>query len=112
MANTKRTSAKKRVPTSSDCCGDDCCGAESSCCGFPASGCCQVEAVVGVDARGQMVLPKELREKAGIKANDKLAVVAWKKDDQVCCLSLLKVDSLAEAIRTAYGPMLSEILRA
>jgi antitoxin PrlF len=112
MANTKRASAKKAVPTSVDCCGDDCCGAESSCCGLPAAGCCQVEAVVGVDARGQMVLPKELREKVGIKADDKLAVVAWKKGDEVCCLTLLKVDSLAEAIRSAYGPMLSEIVRA
>jgi DNA-binding transcriptional regulator/RsmH inhibitor MraZ len=32
------------------------------------SGCCRVEALVSVDERGQVVLPKELREKAGIKA--------------------------------------------
>ena len=112
MAKSKRATPKARPVTTVDCCGDDCCGAESSCCGLPAAGCCQVEAVVGVDGRGQMVLPKELREKVGIKADDKLAVVAWKKGDEVCCLTLLKVDSLAEAIRSAYGPMLSEIVRA
>ena len=32
--------------------------------------CCKVQAVVSVDERGQMVLPKEIREKAGIKAGD------------------------------------------
>jgi AbrB family looped-hinge helix DNA binding protein len=38
-------------------------------------GCCGVEAVVSVDSRGQVVLPKDLRAAAGIKAGDKLAVV-------------------------------------
>jgi antitoxin PrlF len=32
--------------------------------------------MVSVDERGQMVLPKDLREKANIKAGDKLAVVS------------------------------------
>ena len=36
---------------------------------------CKVEAVVSVDERGQMVLPKELRDRARIRAGDKLAVV-------------------------------------
>ena len=112
MAKSKREKAKEPATSTDACCGDDCCGAGSSCCNLPAAGCCQVEAVVGVDARGQMVLPKELREKVGIRADDKLAVVAWKKDNEVCCLTLLKVDSLAEAIRNAYGPMLAEIVRA
>ena len=39
----------------------------------------QVEAVVGVDERGQMVLPKELREKIGIRAGDKLAIITRKR---------------------------------
>ena len=34
--------------------------------------CCKVESIVGVDERGQMVLPKEIREKAKIGAGDKL----------------------------------------
>ena len=32
-----------------------------------AESCCSVDAVVTVDARGQIVLPKELRSAAGIK---------------------------------------------
>ena len=34
--------------------------------------CCRIDAVVSVDAKGQIVLPKDLREKANIKPNDKL----------------------------------------
>jgi bifunctional DNA-binding transcriptional regulator/antitoxin component of YhaV-PrlF toxin-antitoxin module len=59
-----------------------------------------------------MVLPKEIRSQAGIRPDDKLAVVVWKRDEAACCLMLVKVDSLAEAIRTAYGPMLSELIRS
>ncbi|MCI4350791.1 MAG: AbrB/MazE/SpoVT family DNA-binding domain-containing protein [Thermoplasmata archaeon] len=112
MPKAKSAAKKLGATESGACCGEDCCGGGISCCGMPAVGCCEVEAVVGVDGRGQMVLPKEIREKAGIKPDDKLAVVTWKKGDEVCCLTLLKVDSLAEAIRTAYGPMLTEILHA
>ena len=35
-----------------------------------------VEALVPIDARGQIVLPKDVREKAGINAGDKVAVMA------------------------------------
>ena len=56
-------------------------------CSHPAGGeigCCRVEALVTVDDRGQMVLPKELRERAGIKAGDKLAVVGMESEGRVC----------------------------
>jgi len=68
-----------------------------------AQPCCRVEAVVGVDERGQMVLPKEVREKAGIKAGDKLAVVMWEKAGQVCCLVLMKADKLDSPVRDLIG---------
>lgn len=73
-------------------------------------GCCAVEAIVTVDERGQMVLPKELREKAGIKAGDKLAVTAWKKDGLVCCISLIKAESLAGMVRAMLGPVMKDML--
>jgi AbrB family looped-hinge helix DNA binding protein len=69
------------------------------------SGCCSVEAVVTVDARGQVVLPKEIRDQAGIKAGDKLAVVTMKSGGVVCCLSLMKVESLAGTIKDILGPV-------
>lgn len=42
-------------------------------------GCCKVESVVSVDHRGQMVLPKEIRDRAKIRAGDKLAIIGWRK---------------------------------
>jgi AbrB family looped-hinge helix DNA binding protein len=74
------------------------------------SSCCQVEAVVSVDERGQMVLPKELRKKAGINAGDKLAVVAMAKGDDVCCLSLIKVDAMDDMVKEFLGPVIKDIL--
>jgi len=71
--------------------------------------CCSVEAVVTVDSRGQIVLPKELRSAAGIKAGDKLAVVALQSGDRVCCLSLMKVEQLAGTVKDILGPVAREL---
>ncbi len=72
--------------------------------------CCAVEALVAVDERGQMVLPKELREKAGIKPGDKLAVTSWEKDGQICCIALIKAGSLETMVKGMLGPVMKEIL--
>ncbi len=50
--------------------------------GVKGMGCCRVEALLGIDERGQMVLPKELRDRANIKAGDKLALISWQKDGE------------------------------
>lgn len=76
-----------------------------------AGGCCQVTALLSVDERGQMVLPKEIREKAGIKAGDKLALVAWDKDGEFCCLTLVKANLLAGMVRDKLGPVLGGLVR-
>ncbi len=75
----------------------------------PASRCCAVEAVVTVDSRGQIVLPKELRAKAGIGTGDKLAVVSMVSAAKVCCLSLMKVEQLAGTVREILGPVAREL---
>ena len=74
-------------------------------------GCCRVEALVSVDERGQMVLPKEIRERAGIKAGDKLAVVALEHDNCLCCISLIKVDDLTEMVKIKLGPAMEAIFQ-
>jgi len=81
---------------------------KSPCCemGEKAKGCCRVEALLGIDERGQMVLPKELRDRAKIKAGDKLALVSWEKDGEVCCLTLIKADHLAGGIQEFLGPVM------
>jgi antitoxin PrlF len=74
-----------------------------------ATGCCGVEAVVTVDARGQIVLPKELRDLAGIGTGDKLAVVSMRSSGRICCLSLMKVEELAGTVRDILGPVAREL---
>lgn len=73
--------------------------------------CCKVEALVSVDDRGQMVLPKEIRDKANIRGGDKLTITSWEKDGKVCCLLLTKADELADMVRATLGPVAKEILR-
>ena len=73
--------------------------------------CCKVEALVSVDARGQIVLPKDVRDKAGIAAGDKLAVIAFEAEGKVCCISLVKSDAFADTVKGLLGPMMSEILQ-
>ncbi len=70
---------------------------------------CNVESLITVDERGQMVLPKELREKANIRAGDKLAVISWLKDGEVCCFTFIKADALAERVKEFLGPVLKGI---
>lgn len=65
--------------------------------------------MVTVDERGQMVLPKEIREKAGIGAGDKLAVVSCESDDKVCCITLVKAEDFGKSIKAMLGPMFKEI---
>jgi antitoxin PrlF len=71
--------------------------------------CCQVKAIVTVDERGQMVLPKDIREAAKINAGDKLAVIVMSKDEDICCLSLMKVEELSDAVKTKLGPVLKDM---
>jgi AbrB family looped-hinge helix DNA binding protein len=73
--------------------------------------CCQVEAIVSVDARGQIVLPKEIREKVGVKAGDKFVVASSQSEGKVCCLFLIKADEFAETVREALGPIAKDILK-
>jgi len=73
-------------------------------------GCCKVEALVSIDDRGQMVLPKEVREKANIGAGDKLAVTIWEQNGKVCCISLTKAEYLTEMVKDLLGPVIKDLL--
>jgi len=85
---------------------------KSSCCAAEgkSSNCCRIESLATVDERGQMVLPKELRDRADIKAGDKLAVISWEKDGSVCCLTMIKAEYLAEKVKDFLGPVMGDIL--
>jgi len=73
--------------------------------------CCKVDALITIDGRGQIVLPKDIRARAGIEGGDKLAVISWETDGRVCCLSLIKADEFGTSIKGLLGPMMEEILQ-
>lgn len=77
-----------------------------------ASGCrcCKVEALISVDERGQMVLPKEIRDKAKIRGGDKLALTTIEREGAVCCLLLTKAEDLAAVVRATLGPVAEALL--
>jgi antitoxin PrlF len=72
--------------------------------------CCKIDAVVTVDAKGQIVLPKDLREKANIKPNDKLAVIGMEKGENICCIVLMKTTALGDTVKRTLGPIFDEAL--
>jgi antitoxin PrlF len=74
------------------------------------SGYCKVESLVTIDERGQMVLPKEIRERADIRSGDKLAVIGWEKDGKICCISLIKADELSGMVKDMLSSLAKNIL--
>ena len=84
--------------------------AKENCCSTKS--CCNVEAIVSIDERGQMVLPKDVREKAGIKAGDKMAVVVMNDDNgSACCLSLVNIEKFRNMVKDMLGPVMEEIFK-
>ena len=66
-------------------------------------GCYKVQALVTVDERGQMVLPKDVRKRAGIEAREKLALTTIEQDGKICCIVLTKADDLAQVVQSTLG---------
>lgn len=90
--------AKKKVKSAPSCCA-----------ALDRIGSCEVESVVTVDERGQMVLPKEVRDKVGIQPGDKLTIVSWGKNDKICCISLIRAEEFAEMVKELLGPVMKDM---
>jgi AbrB family looped-hinge helix DNA binding protein len=84
---------------------------KKQCCEAMAGNCFKVNSIISVDDRGQMVLPKDVREKANIRPGDKLALVSWEMNGEVCCLALIKTDELAGMVKDMLGPMMTEMAK-
>ncbi len=85
---------------------------EKGSCSGPTCGkisCCKVDALLSVDERGQMVLPKEIRDRANIRPGDKLALISWEKDGKVCCISMIKAEDFGDMVKDLLGPMMKEM---
>ena len=71
----------------------------------------RVESIVTVDDRGQMVLPKEVRDKLKLQGGDKLAIASCNDmEGNVSCLCLIKSDNFAQLVKDLLGPMMQEIM--
>ncbi|MFA6449831.1 MAG: HgcAB-associated protein [bacterium] len=93
--------AKKEKRTKADVC----CTPED----VVTGSCCRVESLLSVDERGQMVLPKSLRDRAGISAGDKLGLVTWEKEGKICCIVLIKADEMAVMAKNMISPLMRDI---
>ena len=80
--------------------------AQPECCSGTS---CKVDSIVTVDGRGQILLPKDTREKAEIHAGDKLALMTWENNGKVCCFMLIKAQELAGMAKDVLGPLAKEI---
>lgn len=68
---------------------------------------CKVESILTIDERGQMVLPKDVRDRANIKSGDKLALISWEKEGSICCFALMKVENLSGMISDVLSPLMN-----
>ena len=85
---------------------------ESSCASIVKDmGCCKIESMITVDERGQMILPKDIRQRAGIRSGDKLALITMEKDNKICCMSFIKADNFTEMLKGILGPMFKEVIK-
>lgn len=84
---------------------------DESCCPAGEISSCRVESIVTIDERGQMVLPKEIRDRAKIRPGDKLALLSLEKNGKICCLSLIKVEELEEMVKSRLGPVINEAFK-
>ncbi len=71
---------------------------------------CRIEAILTVDERGQIVIPKEVRDSARMGAGDRLALVSCMKDGDTCCVMLIHADQLTTMVRSALLPVMKDII--
>ena len=69
--------------------------------------CCKLEAVVSFDDRGQLVLPKDIRKKFNLSSGDKFAIISCMDNDNLCCLTLVKTDSLNSTMQDFLRPAIA-----
>ena len=82
---------------------------KQSCCSSSPAECCKVESVVTIDERGQMILPKDLREKAGLVAGDKLVIATSMKDGKLGFMMLFRADDFADMVKGVVGPVMRTV---
>lgn len=83
---------------------------KSECCDIDGSVTCSLEGLISVDERGQMVLPKTFREKAGIEPGEKIGLLSYEKDGKICCMVLVREHQLSEMAKKMINPIIGQML--
>jgi AbrB family looped-hinge helix DNA binding protein len=65
----------------------------------------KIDAVATMDAKGQIVLPKDLRERMGLQPYQKIALVTFGQNQNLCCVLLIKTEKLEEAVAKTLSEM-------
>ena len=79
------------------------------CCTPSTAECCKVESVVTIDDRGQMILPKDLREKVGLVAGDKLVIATSMKNGKLGFLMMFRADDFGDMVKGFVGPVMRTV---
>ena len=67
-----------------------------------------IEALVTVDGRGQMVIPKEVRDITDIHGGEKLVVFTRQKEGEACYIVLVKAENLTEMVEQSWMRVVNE----
>ena len=83
------------------------------CCSSEKEGisCCHVEGIVTVDSRGQIVLPKNLRDKMNITKGNRLIVIAMKDKGKITSISLMRADTVDNMVKIVLKPTMEQIIK-
>ncbi len=68
----------------------------------------EVEAVLTIDSRGQIVIPKDVRIRAGINDGDTLVLVSQRNGEKICCLSLVSANVFSDKMPGLIQSLLTE----
>lgn len=55
-----------------------------------------LDALISINEKGQMVIPREIRKKADIKTGDKLVIITFEKEEKIVCIVLIKAEEFKE----------------
>jgi antitoxin PrlF len=71
--------------------------------------CIKVDAIIEVDKRGQILLPKSVRERANIKTGQKYVLITCESGEEICCMLLIKVENFIEGAKDQLAPIMKDI---
>ena len=65
----------------------------------------KIESILTMDAKGQILLPKDVRERLQFAAGEKIALVVLENNGNPCCITLIKASLLSEGIKGFLEPL-------